>query len=582
MTSRSLVVCAVAASLGWMCGPDERVGADGGGRVGPGDDPAAGLWFSDVAARAGIEYAQADADTCVLAPLLQEVGECYLERWSGGAAVGDVDGDGRDDLYVTTLTTDDRLFRNRGDGTFEDWTARSGITVGAPTNGAAFVDIDNDGDLDLYVTTFGGPSHHLFVNDGGGRFVDEALARGAGVFGDGLHFGTSIATGDLDGDGFADLYVGHQVPPVESSFVRPAVPGQLLVNRGLAAPGHFVAADGLVPLAVLEAPAFAPSLVDLDLDGAVDLQVVANDGTSALLWNDGFGGLVERTAESGTGTSSAEMGSTFGDIDGDGDLDWFVSGTSCPMEACRSTLEIEYDSASRLYLNNGDRTFSDATIEAGLRWAYLAWGTALFDADNDGDLDIVLTNGWLTADRLVNEPDYYAHDPMRFWRNDGGFPLVESSAAVGMVDERPGQGLLIFDFDADGRLDVLVVNAGGGPSLYRNETVGENDWLRVRCGGESRAFEGLGAIVRVWADDGSRPQVRVIGAATHYLGQSERVAHFGLGPRGGAPVARVELTWPRTGHVDVYEDVPSNQLFVALAPPDELVTPPRARPAQPQ
>ena len=424
------------------------------------------------------------------------------------------------------------------------------------------------------MATYGGDHHFLFVNDGSGRFVDEASERGAARFGDGLHFGTSVAVGDLDGDGFFDLYVAHQLPPHEATFTRPAVAARLLMNRGLEAPGYFRDASDLVPADLLEAPAFSPSLVDLDLDGATDLQVVANDGMSIILWNDGGDTLRDGTESADVATSSAEMGSTFGDIDGDGDLDWFISGTSCPMSSCGSSLEIEYETASRLFINRGDRTFEDQTEAAGLRWSYLGWGTAMFDPDNDGDLDIVLTNGWVTADRLQNEPDFYARDPMRFWRNDGTFPLVESAVEAGFDDDRPGQGLLVFDFDGDGRLDVLVVNAGGAPALYRNETQGDRDWLRVRCDAESRPFEGLGAVVRVWADDGAPPQLRVIGASTHYLGQSERVAHFGLGERDGAPVRRVEVTWPRSRQVDVYEDVDPNTVLVVTAPVEEVITPP--------
>ncbi|MGH0035504.1 MAG: FG-GAP-like repeat-containing protein [Myxococcota bacterium] len=541
----------------------------------------AGAGFTDVTVEAGVGYRQydpVDPLVCLTAP---SPFSCQIETMSGGAATADVDGDGWPDLYVTRLDAPDILFRNRGDGTFEDVTEDAGLAgFDLQSNGAGFADLDNDGDPDLVVLTVGLPSDavnsrfYLFINDGSGRFVEDAVARGADVPSPYPRGGFSVGFGDFDRDGWVDIYTTEW----RSTFGSGSLPhSRLLRNLGVAAPGAFedvtVAAGveidrnpGCLAGAVgCESRGFSPAFVDLDGDGWQDLAIAADFGKSVLFWNDGDGTFTEGTAAAGVGSDENGMGSTFGDVDADGDLDWFVTSIFDPDETCESeTCNWGY-TGNRLYRNEGGRTFSDATDAAGVRAGHWGWGTVFFDADNDADLDLVMTNG--VDFPSVSFDAAFENDPMVFWTNDGSGAMTEGAAAAGLTDTGSGKGLLSFDYDRDGDLDLFVVNQGIGGLLYRNDDPGDNEWLRVVVRGDGgRNADGLGAVVTLESDPGGPVQVRHIGASSHFLGESERVAHFGLGDHPG-PVHRVTVEWPGWG-TSVFDDVPVNQTLTALPPPD--------------
>jgi len=569
-----------------MCNPHERRGflaAPAGmpwgaarialaGALWAGIALAAALWagaavadapvFQDVTAAAGIAHVQHGGST--------EDDEDWPFWQSGGAAVGDVDGDGWVDLYVTRPDAPDILYRNQGDGTFADVTVGSGLDVDLPTNGAGFADIDNDGDLDLYVTTIIHPRNYLFVNDGTGTFSEEGLARGAAVDTGIHHEGYSVSFGDFDRDGWIDIHMDEQRSAGGFCHAR------LLRNRGAAAPGHFddvTAAAGVDFCAVQGLPpgpgipedethvrAFASSFADLDDDGWLDLAVAADWRTSRLFWNQRDGTFVDGTDAAGVGTDENGMGSAIADWDGDGDLDWFVSAIFDSEGAFDGTGLPVGLAGNRFYRNEGSRRFSDATDLAAVRDGGWGWGALLLDHDNDGDPDLALANGQWHPDVPFTAP--FADDPTRLWRNDGAGPMPEVAAASGLTDEAPGKGLLAFDYDRDGDLDLFLVVNGAAPILYRNDGGNANHWLRVRVQGPP-GFNagGVGARVYLQASDGGPVQVRQVGGTTSYLGQSERVAHFGLGAHAG-PVHRVTVAWPGLGE-SVYEDVAADQVLVA-------------------
>ena len=507
--------------------------------------------FVDVTTAAGVDYLQhapAAPPTCLS-------GVCEVDRMSGGAAVADVDGDGDLDLFVTRLDAHDLLFLNQGDGTFSDGSVAAGLTPFVlQSNGAAFGDIDNDGDADLFVTTVGtsgtapNDRDYLFLNDGSGAFTEVAVARGAAAADAQVRFGFSPNFGDYDRDGWLDLH-STEWTSTASTHMR------LLRNLGASSPGFFsdvTSSAGVPPLGVW---GFASTFTDLDEDGWPDLAIAADFGTSRLFWNDGDGTFTDGTGAAGVGTDQNGMGSTFGDYDGDGDLDWFVTSIhddsgNCPNLSCGWG-----DTGNRLYRNDGARSFSDQTDAKGVREGYWGWGSAFFDYDNDGDLDLVMTNGVIFPGGTTEDP--FNADPMRFWRNDGTGVMPEVSAAVGLTDTRSGAGLLVFDYDADGDLDVFVVNSGDSPVLYRNDGGNANAWLRVHAIGTTSNRDGLGTRVRVRATAGGPVQEREIGTSTHFLGQSERIAHFGLGA-GSAPLHEVELVWP-SGETTLLSNVARNQ-----------------------
>lgn len=541
-------VCAACLTPAWLCAPPAH----------------AAVTFSDVTATARLQYQQQatnEPPNCLLPPTPVPGIECMPERITGGAAAGDFDRDGAIDLYVTRLDDTDILFRNLGDGTFEDVTSTAGLDAVVPSNGVLWVDIDGDQDLDLLVTTIAHSRFYLYVNDGSGVFSEEAVARGVDCTTPHVHGGTSVAAGDYNGDRLVDLYVTEWMP---GFFTMPAQPRAWLLRNRPEQPGTFdevaaaagVTLDGVHPDGVF---GFAPAFVDLDGDRLLDLAVVSDLASSRLFWNNGDGNFTDGTEDAGVGTDENGMGSAFGDYDGDGDLDWFVTSISCP-DFPTPPYPAEC-SGNRLYRNEGGRVFSDQTDTAGVREGFWGWGATFLDADNDGDLDLMMTNGAVFPE--VATEDAYHDDPMRYWENLGDGTFTETSATVGLLDDRSGKGALTFDYDRDGDQDLFLVNNGDTPVLYRNDGGNLNDWLRVDVKLNSWS-DGVALGATVTLVD-TALQFREIGVGSHFLGQSEALAHFGLGPGPGSPIATVRVVWP-DGKSRIYSHVPRNTTLVARPP----------------
>lgn len=522
-----------------------------------------GQAFTEVSATAGLVYSQASP------PVRGK------QVMTGGAAAGDFDNDGWVDLFLTRLGQTDLLYRNRGDGTFQDVSesAFPNRIIG-DTNGAVWGDIDNDNDLDLFVTSIDSYRYHLFVNDGNGVFTEEGYVRGAAVPTSVEHYGFSPTFGDFDRDGYIDLYVTEWGQVVELDEKARAFElgvkshARLLRNRGAAQPGYFddvtiaagVSLDGTVGRrsagcnrceAVF---AFAGRFADFDLDGHPDLAVTGDFGTSRLFWNNGDGTFTDGTYDSDVGTDENGMGSAIGDFDGDGDLDWFVTAIyddSNPNPFWGIT-------GNRLYRYEENRKFSDATDVAGVREGFWGWGASWFDYDNDSDLDLIMTNGYPAAG--------FVADPMRLWRNDGEGRFEEVSVEEGVTSSGQGKGLVVFDYDNDGDQDVLVVNNGGPPALYRNDYGSEaGSWLKVKTVGTTSNRDGIGARISVTVHEEARKwMVHERSAGSNYLGQNEGIAHFGLGQRKTA-IAEVSVQWP-SGKTQRILGVVPNTIVVAVEP----------------
>ena len=565
--------------------------------------------FTDVTAAAGLDYGPS-----LLASTLQRcidrAGEvsgpasddpvlayCNIMADSGGATVGDYNGDGLPDLYVLRYDRPALLFENQGDGTFVEVAAEVGVDLAGQVDfakdqsvgGAVFGDIDNDGDEDLYVLTQHTEHFLLFINDGGRhgphgrpRFTEEALARGAGVPGDvaARRGGESPAIGDYDRDGWLDLFTTEwSVGATSCDLWRQ----RLLHNRGAgspAAPGYFE--DVTLRAGVIltdrdhSGPfGFSPAFVDLDGDGWPDLAVASDYGTSRLFWNDRRGGFIDAAAPVVAGggggwrptepTQAQGMGTAFGDYDNDGDLDWFMTSILAPAERL---------DGNRLYRNTGARFFDSVASEAGVSDGGWAWGTAFFDMDNDGDLDLVVTNGF---------PSYGLDDkPTRLFENLGDGTFREVGALAGFHDSVQGRTVVAFDYDGDGDLDLFIGRLGEvGGTLYRNDlnTPGAPpaaDYLRVRVQGRVSNRDGRGARVRVTPSDGGTTQVREIGATSHFGGESERVAHFGLGAGFSAAARTVDVDVVFLSGLEVHERGVAPDQVLTVVEPDaaSLVTPP--------
>lgn len=530
----------------------------------PPDPPTVEPHFVEIATQAGLDHVHGEWNT---APdcLIDQVGPgmggfCLPERMTAGAAAADYDGDGFVDLVVTRSHGRPLLYRNAGDGTFTERGLTAGIGDYAwGTAGAAWADIDNDGDQDLYLTTLGDHRYYLYVNNGTGHFSEQALARGAALLTENVHAGMSVAVGDYDLDGFVDLYVGEWRTLAGLGDVPSH--SRLLHNLGAGAPGHFedateAAGVGIDDVWMTETElagiySFAPSFTDLDDDGWPELAVVSDFGCSRLFWNQGDGTFVDGTEASGVGLDKNGMGSTFGDYDADGDLDWFVTAIT--------GYEPGDPLHNRLYRNEGDRTFTEIAADMGVGAGGWGWGASFFDPDNDGDLDLLMTNGYY----------YTAHLEERnlLWLNPGDGTLgPEIADRAGMGATSQGRGLMVFDYDHDGDQDVYVANNFSTPSLYENLDGNQYDWLRVRAVGSTSNRDGLGVQVTVRVtEDGPTQRHEIGGSVAHYMGQPDKVAHFGLG-WGDTPVAEVRVWWPASGHEQIFTEVERNTVLWAEEP----------------
>ncbi len=275
---------------------------------------AAAVVFTDVTASAGIAHIQATPES------IQEIpGEPFF---SGGAAAGDFDGDGHTDLIFTRLNDTAILYRNLGNGTFEARTDAAGFRFPLYANGVVSGDVDNDGDLDVYMTSVGYTRNYLYLNDGQGRFTDVGIGQTASLANATTRNGQGASFGDYDNDGYLDLATGDWGNFVASSQSR------LLHNKGAAQPGVFddvTVAAGINVYRKDRSYRYSPRFVDLDRDGRMDLTFASDFITSQLFWNNGNGSFTDGTIAAGVGTDENGMGTSFGDYDADGDLDWFIT-----------------------------------------------------------------------------------------------------------------------------------------------------------------------------------------------------------------------------------------------------------------
>ncbi len=496
-----------------------------------------GVLFTDVTVAAGINHVHTDPD---LIPDLP--GAAFF---AGGAAAGDFDGDGHVDLVFTRLNDNEIFYRNLGNGTFEARTTTAGFIFPTYSNGVVSGDVDNDGDLDLYMTTVGYTRNYLYLNDGNGFFTDAgtshptALANGIDRSGQGASFG------DYDNDGYLDLVTGDWGNFVANSQSR------LFRNLGAAQPGGFedvTAASGINVYRKVRSFRYAPRFVDLDRDGHMDLTFAADFETSQLFWNNGDGTFTDGTLPAGVGTDFNGMGTTFGDYDSDGDLDWFITNITNDPEHPGP-----FGGWNRLYRNEGNRTFTDVTQAAGVRDSRWSWGTTFFDYDNDGDVDLSATNGY--------NGQGWIDDRTFLWKNTGGV-FTDVSDASGITDTQQGRGLVHLDYDEDGDLDLLVVNNAAAPVLYRNDGGNVNHYLRIKPQGTLSNRDGIGVWITVTPDltNPNDKLVWEIDGGSSFVSQNERAAHFGLGPSAD-PVDLIRIEWPASGIVQELRNVAPNQLL---------------------
>jgi hypothetical protein len=471
------------------------------------------------------------------------IGGPICVRYGSGAAWGDVDGDGDLDLYVPRHDRPAQLWINDGFGHFADEAAARGVLdEGSIGVGASFADVDDDADPDLYVVNDG--PNRLYRNDGAGHFTDITAAAGVGDAGS----GPSAAWGDYDGDGHLDLYVANY----RTCGVQ-AEPDVLYHNEG---DGTFTDQTALLGVGTTLGAGFQAAWVDVDLDGDADLYL-ANDFLHEInergnrLWrndgSDGQGGwrFTDISADSGTGFLMNSMGIGVSDYDGDQDLDLAISNVG-PTALAR---------------NNGDGTFTDVAPAARVdrpsqdaRNPSITWGLAFADLNLDGWEDLYVASGPLVTPS--------APLPNEVLVNDGTGKFLDLSAGSGADDPGTSRGVAFADYDRDGRMDLFVVNEAGESRLYRNVTPTTGHWLEVDTVGAADTRDGCGALVHVTVGGGTMLR-EVLCGSTSLASWSDPTVHLGLGD---ATVAdEVVIDWP-SGLQQVLTDVPADQVLTVVEP----------------
>jgi enediyne biosynthesis protein E4 len=509
--------------------------------------------FEDVTAAAGISFIHSHGGT----------GQKYMiETLGSGVCLLDFDSDGWLDIYFVqagaisadrprTQTTGSILYRNRGDGTFENVTARAGLGGTGYGMGCTAADIENDGDEDLYVTAFG--RNTLYRNNGDGTFTDVTESAGVGD----PRWGTSAAFGDYDNDSLPDLYVVNYVDfslannvycgdlkPGYRTYCHPktfnGVPDVLYHNEG---GGRF--RDVTKQAGVYDPGGKGLGVVwgDFDSDGWQDLYV-ANDSTPNFLYhNNGNGTFVEIGQRAGValgeeGLPRAGMGIAVGDCDQDGREDLFVTNLS--------------QEPNSLFRNLGSDLFADETYPSGLgspSLLFLGFGTNFLDADLDSDLDIFVSNGHILDNvELYSDSITYRETPFLF-ENLGPcrFRDVSSTSGPYFLSKDVGRGSAVGDLDHDGAAD-LVVSANNLPAhvLLNRTPRGSRHWIALGLSG-SRARDALGTRVELVARGRSSwAQVR---SASSYLSQGDLVLELGLGD--ATAVERVRVWWSGGGMEEI-------------------------------
>lgn len=538
-----------------------------------------GLGLSDVEATFTEVSAEAGLTAPVTLAFEQLPSDEIVFHFRGGVAIGDYDGDGWADIFLTRHYYPGILYRNNGDGTFSDATESAALptTFAYHSMGAAFADLDNDGDQDLVVTTIQHSRFYLYINQGDGTFSEEALERGTDLTSPSLHNGGTVAVGDFDRDGWLDLAFSDWSVEVTDDTV--SLHSSLLRNRGLQAPGYFenVTVEAGVEQRVSAIGggeyqfSFTPSFVDGDMDNWPDLFVTADFYGSSLYWNNGDGTFFDGTLKAGIGGEDSGVGGDIGDIDGDGLPDWIVTAI-----APNSDPEVFASRAgNHLYRNKGERAFLDFTDTSGIRSGGWSRGGQLLDYDNDGDLDFIHVNGVSPDPTRLGEAGTSARPVL--WNNDGTGTFTDVAVAEGLVFEENAGGMVSFDYDRDGDLDILVASTTEPMRLYRNEGERGNSF-RIRPEGFLSNRDGYNTKIWIQEEEDGPVQYREYNPSGLYLSSGEQVAHFGLGDYAG-PLHSVRLLWTSgleltLSDVEIPDPASENAILIVQEPlPVGLKTP---------
>ena len=478
-----------------------------------------------------------------------------LERWLGpGTATADFDNDGWLELFVVgDGGLSNALYHNNGDGTFTDVASIAGIVQTGKGRGTVFFDYDNDGWRDLYITCAG--PNFLYRNNGDGTFTDVTEVAGVG----GEKHSASAAVADYDHDGWLDLYVVNWANKFQLREGYALPTNALYRNRG---DGTFEDVSQMAGVAD-DGVGWSAIFFDYDGDTWPDLYVANdlnadNEGDERLYRNRGDGTFQDVSEAAGIlievdGAPIMGMGIAAGDFDSDGDLDLFVTNYNADV----------------LWRNNGDGTFTNVALEAGVANEGVGWYAGFVDYDNDALRDLYVVNGNVDSARKTNAN--------RLYHNLGNGRFADVAAQVAADANRIARGATTGDFDNDGDVDFYVINSSAN-LLLRNDTHNDNHWIKVRLEGRRSNRDGVGT--RVLLASGGHTQAQEVICGGGFLGSDSLELEFGLGAT--TQVDAITLIWP-SGVVDTYHSLSVDQTVhlvegqgetpTAVEPHEKAITP---------
>lgn len=536
----------------------------------------------------------------------------------GGVAIGDVDGDGRPDIYLASGIGSNKLYRQTADFKFVDITESAGVgALGKWGTGAAMVDIDNDGDLDIHVSNYDS-ANLLFINKGDGTFDEQAKTYGLDI----VDACLMASFADFDNDGDLDCYQltnryyrkgGRPAKaPVKIVLGQPVIlpefkkyyavqmvgsghsieevgrPDRLMRNNG---DGTFTDVSDKAGLISNGNFGLSVAWWDYNGDNLIDIYV-GNDFNDPdyLYRNNGDGTFTEVIKSHIPHTSWFSMGSDAADINNDGRLDFltvdmsatthFKQKTSMGAMNAKQIMKVAGPPPqvmrNALYLNTGTERFMEIAYLAGLADSDWSWATKFGDLDNDGRIDVLITNGAarnfshsdfkMTNKGLVGKTkwDMYEDTPTRpeqnlAFQNTGNLHFKDASKAWGLDHVGMSYSAALSDLDRDGDLDVVVANLEEPVSIYRNSSTGNRVLIRLK-GTEGNTY-GIGATVRIETVDGV--QIRQLKPQNGFISSNEPLIHFGLGQQ--SRIKKLEVVWP-TGEVQVFADLDGNRSYTITEP----------------
>lgn len=491
-----------------------------------------------------------------------------IESVGGGGAFLDYDQDGYMDLYMANGNFHDRLsdqeyepeqvhtnelYRNKGDGTFENVTKKAGVGHEGFGMGVTIGDFNNDSYPDIYVSNHG--PNVLYKNNGNGTFSD--ISKKVGLDGDESSVGAVWL--DYDNDGLLDLYVGNYLsfdPDYKFYYAPDGFPGPMSfdgeIDRLYKNLGNDKFEDVTEAMGVFNenGRAMGVGAADYDGDGFVDIYVANDHMVNYMYKNEGGTSFKEVGIPSGTafnqvGEGTISMAVDFGDYNNDGNLDLWVSD----------------DGYCSLYDNQGDGVFIEMAYPSGIAVAaaqHVGWSSAFIDYDNDGDNDIFKANGELK--HLYGQEDQVFQNT-----GDGKFQDVSVESGAYFKEELVGRGAAFGDYDNDGDIDVYIVNLHDYGVLLRNDHGNDKNWIKLHLVGTKSNRDAIGARVKITA--GGKQQIAQKKSATGYLSQSDPRIHFGLGEE--TKVEKVEVIWP-SGTTQILDNLDAGKIITITEGEDAI------------